>query len=60
MKRTLTGKKEGEKGVVEISNVACATFEILIFQAIFALKARAYIRICFTIASRPLLRVGER
>lgn len=26
----------------------------------FALKARAYIRICFTIDSKPLLRVGER
>ena len=28
--------------------------------AIFALNAKAYIRICFTIANSPLLRVGER
>ena len=28
--------------------------------ALFALNASAYIRICFTIESNPLLRVGER
>lgn len=28
--------------------------------AFFALKANAYIRICFTMASKPLLRVGDR
>lgn len=27
---------------------------------IFVLKARAYMRICFIMATRPLLRVGER
>lgn len=29
-------------------------------QACLALNASAYIRICFTIASRPLLRVGDK
>ena len=29
-------------------------------QLSFALNASAYMRICFTMASRPLLRVGER
>lgn len=28
--------------------------------AVLALKAMAYILICFTMASRPLLRVGDR
>ena len=28
--------------------------------AFFALKARAYMRICFCMDSKPLLRVGER
>ena len=31
-----------------------------ICQLSFALNASAYMRICFTMASRPLLRVGER
>ena len=32
----------------------------LSFYPYFALKAKAYIRICFTIASNPLLRVGDK
>ena len=35
-------------------------FDLLLFYPSFALNASAYIRICFTMASRPLLRVGER
>ena len=30
------------------------------FYLSFALNANAYIRICFTIDSKPLLRVGDR
>ena len=33
---------------------------VSLFTFHFLLKAKAYILICFTIASSPLLRVGER
>ena len=34
--------------------------ELYFPAAFFALKARAYMRICFCMDSKPLLRVGER
>ena len=40
--------------------VASRREKVRLPQAFFALKASAYIRICFTIASRPLLRVGDK
>lgn len=33
---------------------------LMLGQLSLALKASAYMRICFTMASKPLLRVGER